>query len=84
MLLVIRISSPHVANDPTVWSNPEEFDPSRFAPGGEGTTNSKMQFEFGFGTRLCMGKSAFTSRVHGKECVRSLLAFANAPSFVCI
>ncbi|KAI9251375.1 cytochrome P450 [Phascolomyces articulosus] len=43
---------------PLVWSNPDTFNPERFAPGGEAESVSKMGFgwvPFSNGARMCIG-----------------------------
>lgn len=46
--------------NPKDWSNPDEFDPSRFAPGGEveNQAGSGMTYApFGGGSRHCIGRN---------------------------
>lgn len=51
-----------IARDPTVWTDPLKFQPSRFLPGGEkpGVDVKVNDFEvmpFGAGRRICVGMS---------------------------
>ena len=42
--------------DPTNWTNPDQFDPDRFAPGGpKEQLHSYAYLPFGGGPRLCIG-----------------------------
>ncbi|OAD68378.1 CYP509 protein [Phycomyces blakesleeanus NRRL 1555(-)] len=45
-------------HNPNVWNNPDEFDPSRFLPGGEAEKQINNGFSwipFGTGARQCIG-----------------------------
>ncbi|KAI8140565.1 cytochrome P450 [Fennellomyces sp. T-0311] len=47
-----------IMHNPTIWSDPETFDPDRFSPGGEADRLSKSGFPwvaFGNGARQCIG-----------------------------
>ncbi|NNH71122.1 cytochrome P450 [Nocardia uniformis] len=47
----------HIHHDPRWWTDPEEFDPSRFLPGaGKGRPRSAY-LPFGGGKRICIGSS---------------------------
>jgi cytochrome P450 len=49
--------SPYVTHhDPTLWENPEGFDPERFAPGRSAEHPHYAYFPFGGGPRQCIGK----------------------------
>lgn len=52
----IRLSHRHMSLHPDIFTDPLKFDPERFAPDGEGQNNKRVQLEFGFGTRMCIGK----------------------------
>ncbi|GER28912.1 cytochrome P450 [Striga asiatica] len=58
---------PGISDDPTLWSDPERFDPERFLSGREeadmtGITGVKM-IPFGIGRRICPGLSMATLHV---------------------
>lgn len=50
----VGMSSPFMHNDPTVFPDPRTFDPSRWL-GPEGKERQKYLFNFGRGTRMCVG-----------------------------
>jgi cytochrome P450 len=48
--------SPYVTHhDPSLWEDPEGFDPERFAPGAEGGRPRYAYYPFGGGPHLCIG-----------------------------
>jgi cytochrome P450 len=48
--------SPYVTHhDPTLWDDPEGFDPERFAPGAEAARPRYAYYPFGGGPHLCIG-----------------------------
>ena len=42
-------------HDPTVWPNPEKFDPNRFL-GKDGEKNKRKLMTFSVGMRMCIGR----------------------------
>jgi cytochrome P450 len=52
---VITISPFALHRHPKYWSRPDEFDPSRFLPGGERPRNRYAYIPFGAGPRYCIG-----------------------------
>ena len=56
-------------HNPTVWNNPEKFDPERFAPGGEAEHNGLGWMPFSQGSRQC-NKFGFSNKsFHGLSCI---------------
>lgn len=52
----IVVAAPYfVHHNPDVWSNPEGFDPERFAPSADGPDHRYAHFPFGGGPRKCVG-----------------------------
>lgn len=47
---------PLLHRDPLVWSDPERFDPDRFAPGQAKTRPAHAYKPFGTGQRACIGR----------------------------
>ncbi|MFJ2582493.1 cytochrome P450 [Kitasatospora aureofaciens] len=41
--------------DPALWPDPEQFDPTRFTPGGTRPAHLAAYFPFGLGARACLG-----------------------------
>ena len=54
---LVIISAYAVHRIPSLWQNPEEFRPERFAPGQEEQKNKFAYLPFGAGPRICMGMS---------------------------
>nr|AFK33897.1 unknown [Lotus japonicus] len=64
----VEVYIPAIGNDPTLWSNPEKFDPERFISGGEdaditGVKEVRM-VPFGVGRRICPGLNMATVHIH--------------------
>ncbi|GKV34296.1 hypothetical protein SLEP1_g42674 [Rubroshorea leprosula] len=64
----VEIYLPAISEDPKLWTNPEKFDPDRFASGQEdadmtGVKGVKMM-PFGVGRRICPGLGMATVHVH--------------------
>ncbi|KAM7262560.1 hypothetical protein ACFE04_000243 [Oxalis oulophora] len=64
----VEIYLPGIGDDPKLWSNPEKFDPDRFALGQEeaditGAKGVRMM-PFGIGRRICPGLAMATVHVH--------------------
>lgn len=52
------VNVPHhaVHHDPKLWTDPSEFRPDRFMPGGEASTNDPFAYiPFNAGPRICIG-----------------------------
>ncbi|HEY1100529.1 MAG TPA: cytochrome P450, partial [Myxococcota bacterium] len=54
---VILLLPPTIHRDPTVWHDPERFDPDRFAPDVRGAIPPKAWLPFGTGDRSCIGRA---------------------------
>jgi cytochrome P450 len=54
---VVVICLPLLHRDPRFWTNPEEFDPDRFAPGTGGDRPRHSYLPFAAGPRMCLGQS---------------------------
>lgn len=52
-VIFIPIYSMH--RDPTIWPNPEKYDPERFSPGGKRSRDPYEYLPFGTGPRNCIG-----------------------------
>jgi cytochrome P450 len=53
---IVSISPYVMHRDPTLWENPEGFDPERFAPERSAGRPHYAYFPFGGGPRQCIGK----------------------------
>lgn len=54
----LAIISPYVTHrHPQFWTNPDQFDPSRFEPDRVGTMHSGAYIPFGGGERFCVGRN---------------------------
>ena len=54
----ITMDTYEMHNNPKVWSQPDKFDPERFAPGGEADRLAKQGFAwltYGNGEHQCLG-----------------------------
>jgi cytochrome P450 len=59
------IISPYVTHRlPTLWENPENFDPDRFSPEQVSTRPRYAYFPFGGGPRQCIGKGMALMEAH--------------------
>ncbi|TRY65943.1 hypothetical protein DNTS_012347 [Danionella cerebrum] len=59
MTVVVPLSIPHMASettDPTVWDNPDDFNPSRFLDEQGKLLRKDCFIPFGLGRRVCMGE----------------------------
>ncbi|KAI8093087.1 cytochrome P-450 cyp509A1 [Halteromyces radiatus] len=57
---LVNVSIYDLHHNPSVWDNPEAFDPERFAPGGESDRKSGNGFSwtpFSNGSRVCIGQN---------------------------
>ena len=74
---VVSINIEALHCNPKLWHNPDQFDPERFAPGGEHEQHDGMTWlPFSNGTRQCLGMnfSLFEQRlVIAMICKLSLL-----------
>ena len=59
----IGMDSLHMHNDPTIFPEPRKFDPSRFM-GPEKEFRQKQLFNFGRGTRQCVGMNLAMAEIH--------------------
>jgi cytochrome P450 / NADPH-cytochrome P450 reductase len=53
---VVLVLTPVLHRDPAVWSDPEVFDPDRFAPGRAEAIPANAWKPFGTGERACIGR----------------------------
>ena len=53
----LMVLTPMLHRDPAVWSEPERFDPDRFAPGAREKLPPKAWLPFGNGERSCIGRA---------------------------
>lgn len=53
---VVLVLVPLLHRDPAVWSDPERFDPDRFAPGRVEAIPANAWKPFGTGARACIGR----------------------------
>ena len=51
----IRVPVYYIQRDPKLWSNPDNFDPDRFAPENKNSLNQVLFQAFGVGPRNCIG-----------------------------
>ncbi|MFI6796326.1 bifunctional cytochrome P450/NADPH--P450 reductase [Streptosporangium canum] len=54
---VLFVLTPSLHRDPSVWAEPERFDPARFAPGARENLPDKAWLPFGNGSRSCIGRA---------------------------
>ena len=59
----VGMDSLHMHNDPTVFPEPRNFNPSRFL-GPEKESRQKYLFNFGRGTRQCVGMNLALAEIH--------------------
>ncbi|XP_005093673.2 cytochrome P450 3A9 [Aplysia californica] len=52
--VLIRVNK--ILRDPEYWSEPDKFNPDRFAPDVEHKASAVAYLAFGFGPRICIGK----------------------------
>mmetsp|Transcript_33372 Transcript_33372/g.86576 ORF Transcript_33372/g.86576 Transcript_33372/m.86576 type:complete len:592 (+) Transcript_33372:398-2173(+) len=52
---VVFMSSYTLGRDPTLWEDPMEFRPERFAPEADATRHMYQWLPFGAGPRMCLG-----------------------------
>jgi cytochrome P450 len=74
--------SPYVTHrDPTLWENPEDFDPERFAPERSAGRAHYAYFPFGGGPRQCIGKGfALMESTLALPCWRSATSCTSCPA----
>lgn len=53
--MIIQVPVHHVHYDPSLWPNPEKFDPERFSPDNRPKINPLSWQPFGQGPRNCIG-----------------------------
>ncbi|XP_047645547.1 LOW QUALITY PROTEIN: cytochrome P450 4A25-like [Phacochoerus africanus] len=74
--IILSLSVYGLHHNPQVWPNPEEFDPSRFAPGSARHSHAFMPFSGG--SRNCIGKQ-FAMNEMKVAVALTLLHFELAP-----
>nr|AKO62669.1 cytochrome P450 4A21 [Sus scrofa] len=74
--IILSLSIYGLHHNPQVWPNPEEFDPSRFAPGSARHSHAFMPFSGG--SRNCIGKQ-FAMNEMKVVVALTLLRFELAP-----
>uniref|UniRef100_A0A8D1HN68 Cytochrome P450 4A11-like n=2 Tax=Sus scrofa TaxID=9823 RepID=A0A8D1HN68_PIG len=74
--IILSLSIYGLHHNPQVWPNPEEFDPSRFAPGSARHSHAFMPFSGG--SRNCIGKQ-FAMNEMKVAVALTLLRFELAP-----
>uniref|UniRef100_A0A287BDA3 Cytochrome P450 4A11 n=1 Tax=Sus scrofa TaxID=9823 RepID=A0A287BDA3_PIG len=75
--IILSLSVYGLHHNPKVWPNPEEFDPSRFAPGSARHSHAFMPFSGG--SRNCIGKQ-FAMNEMKVAVALTLLHFELAPN----
>uniref|UniRef100_A0A8D1HP03 Cytochrome P450 4A11 n=1 Tax=Sus scrofa TaxID=9823 RepID=A0A8D1HP03_PIG len=75
--IILSLSIYGLHHNPQVWPNPEEFDPSRFAPGSARHSHAFMPFSGG--SRNCIGKQ-FAMNEMKVAVALTLLHFELAPN----